>query len=318
MKHLSTLSALTAFVLATAISGQAQASRTWISGVGDDANPCSRTAPCKTFAGAISKTAAGGEIDALDPGGFGGLTITKSITIDGGLGQVASVLVSGTNGFTIAAASNDVVTIRNIRFQGLLGNGGTPASAGLNGISVQSARQVHIEHCEIDGFASNGIQIAPNGSSAPNVQVTIDDTRVENSNGNGVTAYGSSAANQATVNLSDSRLLSNSKGISAGNWTQVNVVGSVITGNVVGASLASPGSTSVMTIRDTQITNNSSQGVRVVGGAGPTITAVAYLSGVTTQGNGTAISVGSGADVRSFKNNSITEGSVTVTAVAQQ
>jgi hypothetical protein len=71
-----------------------QASRTWVSGVGDDANPCSRTAPCKTFAGAISKTAAGGEIDALDPAGYGAVTITKAITIDGGGGQVASVLLS--------------------------------------------------------------------------------------------------------------------------------------------------------------------------------------------------------------------------------
>jgi hypothetical protein len=69
----------------------AQATRTWVSGVGDDANPCSRTAPCKTFAGAISKTAANGEIDALDPGGYGAVTITKAITIDGGGGQVASV-----------------------------------------------------------------------------------------------------------------------------------------------------------------------------------------------------------------------------------
>ena len=71
----------------------AQATRTWVSGVGDDANPCSRTAPCKTFAGAISKTAAGGEIDALDPAGYGAVTITKSITIDG-TGTLASVLVS--------------------------------------------------------------------------------------------------------------------------------------------------------------------------------------------------------------------------------
>lgn len=68
----------------TAVPAQAQASRTWVSGVGDDANPCSRTAPCKTFAGAISKTAPGGEIDALDPGGFGAVTITKALTIDGG------------------------------------------------------------------------------------------------------------------------------------------------------------------------------------------------------------------------------------------
>src|SRR5881398_1687321 len=93
------------FSLAGLVAGfstlaQAQATRTWVSGVGDDANPCSRTAPCKTFAGAISKTAVGGEIDALDPGGFGTLTITKSITIDG-TGTFASTLASGTIGFII-------------------------------------------------------------------------------------------------------------------------------------------------------------------------------------------------------------------------
>src|SRR5580692_846428 len=92
---LALVGSLFAVCLATA-PAHAQATRTWISGVGDDANPCSRTAPCKTFAGAIAKTSPGGEIDALDPGGFGGVTITKSITFDGGGGQVASILVSGT------------------------------------------------------------------------------------------------------------------------------------------------------------------------------------------------------------------------------
>src|SRR5438045_9715468 len=105
-------------LVAGAASVNAQATRTWVSGVGDDANPCSRTAPCKTWAGAISKTAEGGEIDALDPGGFGALTITKSITLDGGGGQVASVLAAGTNGIVVAAASNDVVTIRKLSIDG--------------------------------------------------------------------------------------------------------------------------------------------------------------------------------------------------------
>src|ERR1700693_38941 len=105
--------------LALVPMASAQATRTWVSGVGDDANPCSRTAPCKTFAGAISKTAAGGEIDALDPGGFGALTITKSITLDGG-GQVASILVAGTNGINVSAGATDVVILRNLRIQGLL------------------------------------------------------------------------------------------------------------------------------------------------------------------------------------------------------
>src|SRR6266446_471936 len=110
----------------------AQAIRTWVSGVGDDANPCSRTAPCKTFAGAISKTAAGGEIDVLDPGGFGTVTITKGITIDGGAGQVASSLnAGGANAIVINTGSSDVVTIRNLSING--------AGTGLRGINVVTA-----------------------------------------------------------------------------------------------------------------------------------------------------------------------------------
>src|ERR1041385_4496677 len=85
------------FIVAISSVAHAQATRTWVSGVGDDANPCSRTAPCKTFAGAISKTASAGEISVLDPGGFGAVTITKSITINGD-GTLAGILASLTNG----------------------------------------------------------------------------------------------------------------------------------------------------------------------------------------------------------------------------
>src|ERR1700737_5338608 len=123
------------FVAGLAIApAHAQATRTWVSGVGDDANPCSRTAPCKTWPGAISKTAAGGEIDALDPGGFGAVTIVKSITLDGGGGQVASILVAGTNAINVSAGPNDVVIIRNLRLNGLL----QTATPGLNGINFTS------------------------------------------------------------------------------------------------------------------------------------------------------------------------------------
>src|SRR6266566_3370678 len=99
------------------LSAFGQATRTWVSGVGDDANPGSRTAPCKTFASAISKTAAGGEIDALDSGGFGALTIAKSITIDGGT-NLAGILVSGTNGFVVNAAATDTIILRHLTFNG--------------------------------------------------------------------------------------------------------------------------------------------------------------------------------------------------------
>jgi hypothetical protein len=163
-------------------AAQAQATRTWVSGVGDDANPCARTAPCKTFAGAISKTAPGGEIDALDPGGFGALTITKAITLDGGGGQVASILVSGTNGIVVAAGPTDVVTLRNLRINGL-----GPGSGSLDGIRYLSGAALHVEDCYIFGFTGNGVSTG-NGinvvTTAANASLFVNNTFVtDNTNG---------------------------------------------------------------------------------------------------------------------------------------
>jgi len=87
VKRYFLVSASALSVLLAAASGHAQSLRTWVSGVGDDANPCSRTAPCHSFAGAISKTAAGGEINVMDGGGYGVVTITKSISIIAGGAQ---------------------------------------------------------------------------------------------------------------------------------------------------------------------------------------------------------------------------------------
>jgi hypothetical protein len=130
---------------------QAQATRTWISGVGDDVNPCSRTAPCKTFAGAISKTAIGGEIDCLDPGGFGTLTITKSITLDcGGGGIVGSILASAVNGINVNAAGANVI-IRNLSINGA----GT--TVGVRGVNVLAANNVLIENSQIMNFSQQCI-----------------------------------------------------------------------------------------------------------------------------------------------------------------
>lgn len=156
------LIAVATIVLGTGIVN-AQASRTWVSGVGDDANPCSRTAPCKTFAGAISKTAAGGEIDALDPAGYGAVTITKAITIDGGGGQVASVLVAGTNGIVVQAGPSDVVILRNLRINGI--------GTGINGIRFLSGKDLNVENCYIFGFTTNGVDVALNQATAASVHV---------------------------------------------------------------------------------------------------------------------------------------------------
>jgi hypothetical protein len=152
---------------------QAQATRTWVSGVGDDANPCSRTAPCKTFAGAISKTTPGGQIDCLDPGGFGAVTITKALTIDC-LGTFGSVLVSGTNGITVAAAATDKVTLRGIDFDGANGSG-------LTAIQDNSASQLTVDRCFIHGFSQNGIGV----STSATAELYVTNTLITNVN-NGI------------------------------------------------------------------------------------------------------------------------------------
>ena len=139
---------------AYAAPASAQATRTWVSGVGDDVNPCSRTAPCKTFAGAISKTAAGGEINCLDPGGFGAVTITKSMTID--CHYTEGGVLAGGNGIVINALSTDVVTLRGLDIFGV--------NPPTNGVRFLVGAALHIEDCVIRRFnAANsaGVSFAP-------------------------------------------------------------------------------------------------------------------------------------------------------------
>src|SRR3712207_4704277 len=154
-------------VFAGASAVRAQATRTWVSGVGDDVNPCSRTAPCKTLAGAISKTAAGGEINAIDPGGFGAVTITKSLTID--LGSTEGGALAGGNGITINAGPTDVVVLRGIDIFGV-----SPPS---NGIRFVAGGALHVQNCRIKRFnaaTSVGISFAPSGSA----KLFVSDTEI--------------------------------------------------------------------------------------------------------------------------------------------
>jgi hypothetical protein len=172
----------------------AQATRTWVSGVGDDANPCSRTAPCKTFAGAISKTAAGGEINCLDPGGFGALTITKAITIICGETGEAGVLVSGTPGFTVAAGPTDKVILEGLDIYGL--------GTGTNGVNFVSGLVLIINKCKISYFASNGVNV---NSSTAGARAVINKSEIlfngtqGSPNSGGVTVQGNGVTNIAEV-----------------------------------------------------------------------------------------------------------------------
>ena len=147
-----------------AASAGAQATRTWVSGVGDDVNPCSRTAPCKTLPGAIGKTASGGEINALDPGPYGTLTITKPITVDLSAAGTGGVLNAGLNGVTVNAAATDDVVLRGLDLMG--GNDASPTCryGGLSGIWVRNARSVRIENTTIAQNKTAGIRVAPEAS----------------------------------------------------------------------------------------------------------------------------------------------------------
>ncbi|MFY3385282.1 hypothetical protein [Paracidovorax sp. MALMAid1276] len=213
----------------------AQATRTWVSGVGDDANPCSRTAPCKTFAGAISKTAAGGEISVLDPGGYGSVTITKAITIDGGGGIVASILASGTTGVIVNAGATDNVVLRNLTI-----NGAGP-TLGTHGVRVNSGRSLRLQNVRVDNFSGAGLLVVPNASSpSATVLVEVLDSALSN-NGHGVfVASQPGGNNPASVSVERSRMIFNQvSGItSTGSGAVVQVANSTVFGNALGLSTA--------------------------------------------------------------------------------
>jgi hypothetical protein len=208
-----------AILVVTATAAQAQATRTWVSGVGNDADPCSRTAPCKTFAGAISKTAAGGYIDALDPGGYGSVTITKSITIDGGAG-VAGLLATGGGNDIVVNGVGIVVHLRNLSIESV-GSGGI--NRGLNGISVSEAAEVHVEHCVINGFTGAGITFHPT-----NGQLFVSDTLINNSTQNGIVV----STGRATIDTV--HMDSNGTGVTVNGNAMATVRNSTFANNGIG------------------------------------------------------------------------------------
>jgi hypothetical protein len=186
MKLISSLAAV--LLMGLASSASAQATRTWVSGVGDDVNPGSRTAPCKTFAGAISKTAVKGVINVLDPGGFGMVTITKSITIDGS-GVEGHILASGTNAIVINAADTDVVILRNLSFEGV--------DTGLAAVKIINAGAVYLENCRIENFQQGVVETT---AAATGTQIFLRECLIQECSGEGVSlAPGAGAASAALL-----------------------------------------------------------------------------------------------------------------------
>jgi hypothetical protein len=239
-----------------AMPAYAQATRTWVSGVGNDANPCSRTAPCKTFAGALIKTAANGEISVLDPGGYGAVTINKAITISGD-GTLASILATGTQGIVVSAGAADEVIIRNLSINGSGGAPGDPSS-GSTGIRYNSGRQLTVENVTIVGFnqtaSSRGISVTLSGSG----ELLVNDTTITNcSNGIRVTT----TAGQALATLDNVKVQNTTHaGLEAAANAFVSMARSNISNNDIDGILASS-STAIVNVVDTLLAANNGAAV---------------------------------------------------------
>ncbi len=250
----------------------AQATRTWVSGVGDDANPCSRTAPCKTFAGAISKTAVSGEINCIDSGGFGAVTVTKAITISCE-GVIAGVLTSGTNAITVNAPGA-VVVLKGLDIEG--------SGTGLAGINILAAAVVQVHNCIIHDFnagGGNGLGIR----ATPTVATRIDVANTIISN-NGSASTGGGILVRPTGG-----------GTVIGVISQVQILNNNGNGLTVDGS-ASTGTQMELVLRDSVVAGNVSTGVAVTTAGGtPSRVAIDRSSVI---GSATGItSTGSGADV---------------------
>jgi hypothetical protein len=292
--------AIATFLFAFASLAQAQATRTWVSGVGDDANPCSRTAPCKTWAGAISKTAPCGEIDALDPGGFGTVTITKSMTLDG-TGTMASILgAGGATGIIINAAGTDVITVRGLSING--------ACTGVRGFNILQAKTVNIEDCVIFRFANEGILV----TESSDLQLNVRNSVIRDNAGDGVSLTTSSSVVKATldnVQISGSGL--NGLHIkSRTNLTARNCVVSNNTGNGIFVDAVSGGTSATGRIWASEISLNGGHGL-AAGNAGNAGSSTAEIAQNQINNNGAngVIVLTWGTD-ETFTNNSI-RGNVT-------
>ena len=283
-----------ALCLAAMVStAHAQATRTWVSGVGDDANICSRTAPCKTFAGAISKTAGGGEIDTIDPGGFGAVTITKSITIDGN-NTTAAILAAGTNGIIINAAGIDV-TLRGLTING--------AGTGLIGVRIIAANKVFIERSVIFGFkVGTGRGVSDERTTG---SLFMTDTIVRNNSQSGVVLLQTAAGAGVKGSFHNCRFEGNGNGglVVSGSGV-VSVKDSVATGNTQAGFFAEGGATggAQMNLQDC-ITANNGQGITAQPGSTVRISQT-QITNNTTGLNPVGVGAGAG-QISSYGTNNI-------------
>ncbi len=265
--------ALVLVVLAAASIAQAQNVRSWVSGTGNDAATCTRTTPCQTFAGALAKTNPGGEIDALDAGGFGSVNITKSITIDGGGGQVASIIPASGPAVSITVA-NVNVTLRNLQLEGLGTKPFGISVAAVNGVTL------HVENVAITNFVRVGVDFEPTAGGPVN-QLFMINTTVRNNAGGGILiAYANALLENVRSNF-------NGFGVKAIDGARAIVRNSDASGNTnIGFVAKGTAASAEMNIADSSSSNNGSDGVDSASGGQPTIVRISNVTVTNNAGIG--------------------------------
>jgi hypothetical protein len=181
-KNRSLPAACTIALLVASSPAPATSSRTFVSGTGTDSGACTTTDPCRTFAYALTQTAASGEIIVLGSAGYGTVTINKSVSIIN-ISNFAGVTVASGDGITIAAETTDSVTLRGLTIDG--------GGSGSNGIVFNSGGSLTIDQCDVMNFVGgettgNGILIQPTSGSH---NIIITNTTASNNGYTGVYYY---------------------------------------------------------------------------------------------------------------------------------
>jgi hypothetical protein len=216
------------FVALCACATFGQAQRTFVSGSGSDSNPCSRTAPCRTFDQAISQTNAGGEVTVLDSAGYGAFTINKSISVISPPGVYAGISVFSGTGITVNAGSTDIVTVRGLSLNNQGGGGG---------VSCNAVGTLRVESCVVRGFTqSTGIDFA-GGSS-----VVVKDTVISDCyTGLSVTAQMGASLHATLEHLTVARSINVAIDVFSSGSTQATIRDSDLSGNHIGVEVEASG-----------------------------------------------------------------------------
>ena len=219
-KYLYTILPILGFVIVSAVPAQAQLNRTWVSHSGDDDDTCTVTSPCRTFAGALTKTNPGGEINVLTPGDYGTLNIFKSVSI---ISQVQAGVSTGSgNGIVVNTAPNDKVLLEGLDIEGF--------GTGLNGVRIVRQGKVTIRKCSIRNFSQNG---GVSLEGMPGARVVIQDSILLNNKG-GVLVQGVGGA--ANVAFLERTTLDNNTNfaLKVATGSSAVLIGSTLTGSAMG------------------------------------------------------------------------------------